>query len=73
MQTILPGISDDDQVSKLDFLKVITKPFTKKIISIDKNTIKGIAKVRKYTVCSVFLAYAYSSFCAFHVFVLHRS
>ena len=45
--TISPmsGISDDDKVSKLDFLKVITKPLTKIIISIDKGTIKDIAKV----------------------------
>jgi len=38
------GISDDDTVSKLDFLKVITKPLTKTIISIEKSTIKDIAK-----------------------------
>ena len=39
------GIRDDDTVSKLDFLKVITKPLTKTIISIEKSTIKDIAKV----------------------------
>ncbi|XP_063682867.1 sodium-dependent phosphate transport protein 2B-like isoform X2 [Bolinopsis microptera] len=38
------GISDDDKVSKLDFLKVITKPLTKTIIGIEKSTIKNIAK-----------------------------
>jgi len=38
------GISDDDTVSKLDFLKVITKPLTKTVISIEKSTIKDIAK-----------------------------
>lgn len=41
---ITSSISDDDQVSDLDFLKVITKPLTSKIIRIDKSTIKNIAK-----------------------------
>ncbi|KAL5253550.1 hypothetical protein ACHWQZ_G013374 [Mnemiopsis leidyi] len=38
------GISDDDKVSKLDFLKVITNPLTKTVISIEKSTIQNIAK-----------------------------
>lgn len=42
--SLTQGISDDDKVSKLDFLKVITKPLTKTIIGIEKSTIKNIAK-----------------------------
>ena len=46
------GIRDDEKVSKLDFLKVITKPLTKTVIAIEKSTIKDIAKVRTSCIVS---------------------
>ena len=57
---IVSNIKSDseEEGGKLDFLKVITKPFTKKIINVNKTLISEIAKV------SITLSYAKTSFTA---------